>query len=326
MRKGIKIGAALLLGFIVLQFYRPEEIKYTAPAKDLANVPVEVNAILRNSCFDCHSNSTRLSWFDKITPANFIVSSHITDARKALNFSNWDSLKKPQQNAALFYAFNKILSKEMPLASYTAIHQSAKLDESSIKVLRKYVTSIAARKITMEELPSNQSLPDTQPQDVKKIADHSKVDLSPNGISYIPDFRSWKAVSTTDRFDNGTMRIIYGNSVAVKAITEHKTNPWPDGTIFAKAAWKQKTAADGSVAPGEFIQVEYMIKDSKKYAATKDWGWARWKGNKLKPYGENRGFDQECIACHNPVKNNDYVFTTPLHLDPAKFNIYNKNK
>ncbi|QSB29137.1 heme-binding domain-containing protein [Flavobacterium sp. CLA17] len=326
MKKGIKIIVIMLLAFIALQFWKPAEIEYSTSTKNLTNVPEEVNTILRNSCFDCHSNTTNLSWFDKITPANFIVSSHITDGRKALNFSNWDDLDKQKQNSILFYAFNKILSGEMPLKSYTALHPSAKLDDRSVAVLKNYVTSIAARKTNPQKpLPSNAKENDNIVLN-NTISDYSKVKPSPNKISYIPNFRNWKAVSTSDRFDNGSMRIIFGNSIAVKAIENHQTNPWPDGAIFAKTAWKQKTETDGTVSAGEFIQVEFMIKDAKKYESTKGWGWARWKGNNLKPYGDNANFDQECIACHNPVKNNDYVFTTPLHLDSNTFNSYNKSK
>ncbi|WP_431241450.1 heme-binding domain-containing protein [Flavobacterium sp. P21] len=105
MKKGLKIFAILLLVFIALQFWKPEEIEYSTPTKDLTNVPAEVNAILRNSCFDCHSNTVNLAWFDKITPANFIVASHIEDGRKALNFSGWDKLEKPKQSARTLLRF-----------------------------------------------------------------------------------------------------------------------------------------------------------------------------------------------------------------------------
>lgn len=325
MKKGIKILVVILLAFFAIQFFRPEEMEYRTPAKNLTHVPEEVNTILRNSCFDCHSNSANLSWFDQITPANFIVNSHIKEGRKVLNFSNWDDLNKQKQNVLLFYAYNKILSGEMPLKSYTALHPAARLDDHSMTVLKNYVTSIAARKPIAETVITSDAN-DAKIIQKKIIMDYSKVKPSLNGISYISDFRNWKAISTSDRFDNGSMRIIFGNNIAVKAIEEHQTNPWPDGAIFAKTAWKQKTEKDGTVAAGAFIQVEFMIKDAKKYKSTKGWGWARWKGNDLKPYGDTANFDQECISCHNPVKNNDYVFTTPLHLDRNQFNIYTKTK
>ncbi|WP_449399490.1 cytochrome P460 family protein [Chryseobacterium wanjuense] len=110
------------------------------------------------------------------------------------------------------------------------------------------------------------------------------------------------------------MRIIFGNDIAIEAIRNKKTNPWPDGTVFAKTAWKQLIKPDGSIATGEFLQVEFMVKDAEKYKKTKGWGWGRWKGNNLKPYGETYAFDSECIECHKPMANRDYVFTSPLYL------------
>lgn len=307
MKKSLKIAAALLMGIVLIQFWRPEKIN-SEPTKDLAHVPKEVSDILRNACFDCHSNQTNLRWYDRLTPANFIVSADVRDGRSALNFSNWDSLKQPQQSATLYYAFNKILSGEMPLPAYLAMHRSATLNEAAINTLKNYVTSLVpARDTFNKQLIINNNSPITK-VDPKEIAP------APNGVSYIPDYRDWKAISTTDRFDNGTMRIIFGNSIAVEAIKAHHTNPWPDGTIFAKTAWKQQVQPDGTIAAGDFVQVEFMIKDAKKYAAAKGWGWARWKGDHLKPYGENAVFVQECITCHRPVKDNDYVFTTPLAL------------
>jgi hypothetical protein len=311
MKKYNKLVWILLLVFVVLQFFRPENLS-NQPTKDLTNIPKEVNVILRNSCFDCHSSETNLRWYDKITPANFLVNSHIREGRKALDFSKWDSLAKPPQNSTIFYAINKVLSGEMPIPSYAVVHSSTKLNDDQIKVLKDYALSISQRKIS--EVPQinnvEQQLNNVINNDLKTKA----VQASPNGLQYIPDYRNWKAISTTDRFDNGTLRIIFGNDVAVKAIQENKIDPWPDGTSFAKTAWKQNVDKNGNVSTGDFIQVEFMVKDSKKYAKTKGWGWGRWKGNDLKPYGKTPDFDKECIECHKPVANRDYVFTSPLYL------------
>jgi hypothetical protein len=103
-----------------------------------------------------------------------------------------------------------------------------------------------------------------------------------------------------------------GNDVAIKAIAEHHINPWPDGTAFAKVAWAQQPDGKGNVQTGAFVQVELMIRDSKKYASTKGWGWGRWRGMDLKPYGKDANFTNECIGCHEPVRQNDYVYTMPL--------------
>jgi hypothetical protein len=108
------------------------------------------------------------------------------------------------------------------------------------------------------------------------------------------------------------MREILGNEVAVKAIAENHIDPWPDGTAFAKVAWFQRADQQGIARPGAFFQVEFMIRDSKKYGDTLGWGWARWRGADLKPYGESAAFTNECVGCHSPLRNTDYVFTEPI--------------
>jgi hypothetical protein len=55
-----------------------------------------------------------------------------------------------------------------------------------------------------------------------------------------------------------------------------------------------------------------MIRDTKKYAGTLGWGWARWRGADLKPYGKDKDFTSECVGCHNPLANTNYVFTMPI--------------
>jgi hypothetical protein len=304
MKLKFKIMLCILSLVVLAQLIRPQELSQaeTQRVKTLVGIPEKVAKVLETSCFDCHSSQTGWRWFDRLTPVNFLVASHIRDGRKALDFSQWDSLATPQRNAMLYSALNGILSKEMPLSSYTALHPSAKLKLEDIDLLRTYLLNNAVSK------PANVENAAKKPfvKEVKK---------SPNGIAYLAGYRNWKAISTTERFDNGTVRIIFGNPIAVEAIHDGKTNPWPDGTIFAKTAWKQQKAKDGSVYAGQFVQVEFMIKDAERYADTKGWGWARWKGENLLPYGKTVKFDTECISCHRPERDNDYVFTRPIDIN-----------
>lgn len=314
--------AIILLVVVVIiglaQLIRPaavENYNEDVETPDLAGVPLEVSNIIRNSCFNCHSSTPNLSWYDKITPANFLVASHIEKGKKLLNFTDWEDLPPAKRKGILYYSINKILSGEMPLASYTLVHPAAKINDQQMQIIKNYLVSVSIRiKTDSAEIKMAEQLFNNRFKDSVQNKDYSWVKAAPNGIAYIPDYRNWKAISTTDRFDNGTMRIIFGNDIAVKAIQEKNTNPWPDGTVFAKTAWKQEVAADGRVTTGQFVQVEYMIKDVQKYADTKGWGWARWKGVDLRPYGKTVKFATECVSCHAPVKNNDYVFTTPLNL------------
>ena len=142
------------------------------------------------------------------------------------------------------------------------------------------------------------------------------VQPAPNGIEIPDNYKDWKVISQSHRIDNNTLRIILGNDKAIAAARTGKTNPWPNGAILAKLVWKQKNDEnwDKAIVPGKFVHAEFMHKDSKKYASTGGWGYARWLGMEQKPYGKDKQFTQECFACHTPVKGRDYVFTTPITL------------
>lgn len=139
---------------------------------------------------------------------------------------------------------------------------------------------------------------------------------APNGITLPKGYKNWRLISPSHRTDNNTLRVILGNDVAIEAARAGQTNPWPDGTILAKLVWKDSTHPNWEKAtvPGNFVHAEFMIKDSKKYAATGGWGFARWLGMEQKPYGKDAAFVQECFGCHTPVKSTDYVFTRPVVL------------
>ena len=136
---------------------------------------------------------------------------------------------------------------------------------------------------------------------------------APNGITIPEGYKDWKVIGLSHREDNKTLRVILGNEAAVDAARVGATNPWPDGAILGKLVWKDTEHEDWTEAtvPGKFVHAEFMIKNSKEYAATGGWGYARWVGEEQKPYGDDASFVQECYGCHTPVAYNDYVFTHP---------------
>ncbi len=143
-----------------------------------------------------------------------------------------------------------------------------------------------------------------------------KVAPAPNGIVFYPDYPNWRVLAVSHREDNNSLRTILGNDVAIAAARAGNTNPWPDGSVLAKVSWKRVPldAFPGAFVPGDFMQVEFMRKDKVKFAATLGWGFARWKGMDLVPYGKDASFAQECVACHTPVAQSDFVFTHPARL------------
>jgi hypothetical protein len=133
-----------------------------------------------------------------------------------------------------------------------------------------------------------------------------------NGFPFDPSFKNWKPISFTDRGDNNTFRFVLGNDIAVQAARSGHISPWPDGARFAKIAWQQVRGPDGLIYPAKFVQVELMLKGAQQYKNTDGWGWGRWRGENLQPYGEDASFVNECTGCHMPVRGNDDVYTLPM--------------
>ena len=294
--------------FVGLQFIRP--VLTNPPVTADLQAPPDVKQILRTSCYSCHSNETQLPWFDRIVPAYWIATRDVRNGRKHLNFSEIGNLPAAQQRAFLFESVSQIELGAMPLPAYKRVHPDSVVTPQQLAVLKTYLT------------PSNPNAPASSAEITAANAQYDKwiqsagaapeVSPAPNGIGFLSDYKNWKAISSTERVDNHTMRQILGNDVAVKAIAKNRINPWPDGAAFAKVAWFQQADDKGLVRPGAFFQVEFMIRDREKYASTLGWGWARWRGADLKPYGKDAAFTAKCVSCHKPLRNTDYVFTTPI--------------
>ncbi len=99
---------------------------------------------------------------------------------------------------------------------------------------------------------------------------------------------------------------------AMKAFRDG-TLPFPDGTIIARLAWKYVPSAENNAAfgriqsfvPGPATNVQFMVKDSKKYATTGGWGFGQFEDGKP----GNEAAPQTCFSCHEPAKGHDFVFT-----------------
>ncbi|HKX29129.1 MAG TPA: cytochrome P460 family protein [Blastocatellia bacterium] len=134
------------------------------------------------------------------------------------------------------------------------------------------------------------------------------------GIKIPAGYRDWRLISVAHEEGNlNDLRAILGNDVAIKAYREGAL-PFPDGTIIARLAWNYVPSEENNQAFGRrqsFVAgapkngVQFMIKDSKKYASTGGWGFAQF--NDGKPATE--AAHNTCFACHAASKANDLVFT-----------------
>lgn len=133
------------------------------------------------------------------------------------------------------------------------------------------------------------------------------------GITIPPGYRDWKLISVThEEGDFNQLRAVLGNDIAIKAYREGKL-PFPDGAIIVALHWKRVPSDEDNkvfgrvqaFVAGSPVNIQVMVKDSKKYSSTGGWGFGDfWDG---KPSDE--AMHKTCFPCHEPYKVNDYVFT-----------------
>jgi hypothetical protein len=136
-----------------------------------------------------------------------------------------------------------------------------------------------------------------------------------------PGYRDWRLVSVaqlTKGDGTSQLRAQLGNDIAIKAYREGKL-PFPDGAIIVALHWNEVSSEDNnkvlakgfpgagiqSFVAGSGVNMQFMVKDSKKYAATGGWGF----GDFTNGQPGNAALMKTCFACHLPAKDHDFVFT-----------------
>ena len=124
-----KIVAGLGVVFIAIQFIQPARNKsgQVLPAGfgTIYQVPANVEGILQNACYDCHSNNTSYPWYSNIQPMAWMMARHIKNGKEKLNFSGFGSNTTRRQISKLKGIANQIKDDEMPLSSYKMMHKKA---------------------------------------------------------------------------------------------------------------------------------------------------------------------------------------------------------
>jgi len=132
------------------------------------------------------------------------------------------------------------------------------------------------------------------------------------GIKIPSGYRNWRLISVAhEEGDLHSFAAILGNDVAIKAYRDGKL-PFPDGTIIAALHYSHISSEENnkvfgrsqSFVPGPHTNVQFMVKDSNKYATTGGWGFAHFKDGK--PGDE--ALLKTCFPCHARASR-DFVFT-----------------
>lgn len=135
----------ILILFVIAQFIQPSKNNGTAmAATDITHavqVPDSVMAILKHSCYDCHSNHTEYPWYNHITPVNWWLKNHIDDGKRGLNFSVFSTYNYRRKNKKLEEIGETVEKHQMPLNSYLWIHTDAKLNDQQIRLITDWTRS-----------------------------------------------------------------------------------------------------------------------------------------------------------------------------------------
>lgn len=126
-----KIGLAILIIFILIQFIPTERPNPDSDPNlslfSVVSAPNKMEAMIKTSCYDCHSNNTDYPWYSGFSPVSWFVIHHVKDARKHLNFSSWGEYDLKKQRKKIEEIVEKVHENEMPLKSYLIMHREAKL-------------------------------------------------------------------------------------------------------------------------------------------------------------------------------------------------------
>ncbi|QQR85986.1 MAG: heme-binding domain-containing protein [Flavobacteriales bacterium] len=138
MRK--KILFVLFGAFILAQFIQPDRsARPLDPAQDMLTVmqaPPNIQTLVRDACYDCHSHATTYPWYAYVTPVNFIVQNHVEEGREELNFSQWAKGGEEGDECA-----ELVQKNEMPPGYYRFMHAHGRLSDAQRNQLVSWFTA-----------------------------------------------------------------------------------------------------------------------------------------------------------------------------------------
>lgn len=142
MKIAKKIIFWTLVAFALIQFFPIDRTNQPVDTKvnfvDARKSPEKIRTLLKNACYDCHSNETVYPKYAFIAPVSWSVKSHVNEGREHLNFSVWGTYNKDLKENMLTKSVQTIQNKTMPMPGYTVYHKEANLSEAERALLIQY--------------------------------------------------------------------------------------------------------------------------------------------------------------------------------------------
>ena len=155
-----KILIALIAILIIIQFIRPSKNQANAvSANHISNhyvVPSNVDAILKRSCNDCHTNNTTYPWYTNIQPVGWWLQYHVNDGKSHLNLSEFATYAPKRQHHKLEEIIEMVKEGEMPLNTYLWMHDNAKLTSDDQSTLVNWADGLMKEIAIKNNLPAEE--------------------------------------------------------------------------------------------------------------------------------------------------------------------------
>lgn len=147
-KKILNVLGIVAILFVGIQFIRPNtETPDVDQSKDflvIEKAPENIQKMVKNSCYDCHSYKTIYPWYDQIVPVSWYVAHHIKEGREEINFSTWADFPENRKNKRLKGSARLIRNDKMPLWDYKLIHPGSKLNDQQKEELASWFEKQAA--------------------------------------------------------------------------------------------------------------------------------------------------------------------------------------
>ncbi len=139
MKKILKyVLMVALVALVVMQFIRPEKnlggYESVAAFESETKPGEAVAAILKESCYDCHSNQTVYPWYAEVAPVSYWLADHVKDGKKHFNASDWASYSVKKKDHKMEELIEEVEEGEMPLESYTWTHGGLSDDQKELVI------------------------------------------------------------------------------------------------------------------------------------------------------------------------------------------------
>lgn len=143
MKKILKyIVIILLVALVVMQFIRPDKniggFEGITAFKNDTKPTEEVFMILKQNCFDCHSDNTKYPWYAEIAPVSYWLADHVNEGKDEFNVSAWETYSTKKKDHKLEELVEEVEEGKMPLDSYTWTH--GKLSKEDQELLIQWAT------------------------------------------------------------------------------------------------------------------------------------------------------------------------------------------